>query len=718
MTTETEQTTPTSTNEVKTIDTETFAFQAEINQLMSLIINTFYSNKDIFLRELISNSSDAIDKIRHLGLTDQSELETGGDFFIQLKADKEAKTLTIQDSGIGMTKDDLVNNLGTIAKSGTKGFMEAIQSGEDLSMIGQFGVGFYSAYLVAEKVEVYSKHNTDDCYMWESSAGGSFNVSKVENMDELKRGTRMVLHIKDEQQDYLDETKLRDLVKKHSQYINYPISLWVEKTEEKEVPDDEAEEEEEKELKEGEVEEVDENDTEKKPKMKKVTEVTQEWDELNTQKPVWCRPTDEVSHEEYECFYKHLTGDWEGHQAVKHFSVEGQLEFKSVLFVPKRVPFDMFEPSKKKQNMKLFVRKVFITDDCEELLPEWLSFMSGVVDSEDLPLNISRETLQRNQIMKVIKKNLVKKSLEMFNEIAEDEDKFKVFYKNFSKSLKLGLHEDSQNRTKLSEFLRFESSKSDGELVSLATYLERMKEEQKNIYYITGENKESVEKSPFLEKLVSKGFEVLYLTDPIDEYVVQQLKDYKEKTLVSITKEGLEIEQTEEEKKEFEELTKDFEEVCSTIKTILGEGVSKVVVSDRMSDSPCCLVTGEFGWTANMERIVKAQALKDMSMTAHMKSPKIMEINPRHNVMKGLKRVFGNDKNDKMGKDLVYLLYDTSLIVSGFSLENPVNFSKLIHRMIVVGLGEDEDEDDKEEEALPEIVEDDVESESKMEEVD
>ena len=378
----------------------------------------------------------------------------------------------------------------------------------------------------------------------------------------------------------------------------------------------------------------------------------------------------------------------------------------------------MFEPSKKKQNMKLFVRKVFITDDCEELLPEWLSFMSGVVDSEDLPLNISRETLQRNQIMKVIKKNMIKKSLEMFNEIAEDEDKFKEFYKNFSKSIKLGLHEDSQNRAKLAEFLRYESSKSDGEQVSLATYLERMKDEQKNIYYITGENKESVEKSPFLEKLVSKGFEVLYLTDPIDEYVVQQLKDYKEKKLVSITKEGLEIERTEEEKKEFEELTKDFEEVCSTIKTILGEEVSKVIVSDRMSDSPCCLVTGEFGWTANMERIVKAQALKDMSMTSHLKSPKIMEINPHHKVMRGLKRVFTNDKNDKMGKDLVYLLYDTSLIVSGFSLDNPVNFSKLIHRMIVVGLDEDDDEEDKEDDELPEIMEEVDVSESKMEEVD
>ena len=697
---------------------ETYAFQAEINQLMSLIINTFYSNKDIFLRELVSNSSDAIDKIRHLSLTEQSQLDSGSSFYIHIKPDKENNTLTIEDSGIGMTKNDLVNNLGTIAKSGTKGFMEAIQSGEDLSMIGQFGVGFYSAYLVADNVQVYSKNNEDDCYLWESSAGGSFTVSKMEDITDLKRGTRMVLHIKEDQKEYLEETKLKELVKRHSQYMNYPISLWVEKSEEKEVTDDEAEEDDvEEKDEEGKVEDDDGEEKEKKKKTKKVTEVSYHWDELNTQKPIWCRSSDDVTHEEYESFYKHLSNDWEGHLGVKHFSVEGQLEFKSVLFLPKRAPFDLFEPSKKKSNLKLYVRKVFITDNCEELVPEWLSFMSGVVDSEDLPLNISRETLQRSQIMKVIKKNLVKKSLELFNELAEDEEKYETFYKNYNKPLKLGLHEDSQNRSKLADLMRFESSSSDGKQISLASYLERMKENQQSIYYITGENKDSVEKSPFLEKLLSKGLEVLYLIDPIDEYVVQQLKEYKEKKLVSITKEGLEIEKTDEEKETFEQVKKDYEEVCKRIKEVLGDSVSKVVVSDRMSDSPCCLVTAEYGWTANMERIMKAQALKDVSMASHMKSQKIMEVNPNHKILVGLKNILDKDKNDKTAKDLVHLLYDTSLIVSGFGLDDSSQFSKLIHNMIVLGLNMDpEDESSGDENDLPEI--DMTEEESKMEEVD
>lgn len=700
-------------------NTETYAFQAEINQLMSLIINTFYSNKDIFLRELVSNSSDAIDKIRHLSLTEQSQLDSGSDFYIHIKPDKENNTLIIEDSGIGMTKNDLVNNLGTIAKSGTKGFMEAIQSGEDLSMIGQFGVGFYSAYLVADNVKVYSKNNEDDCYLWESSAGGSFMVTKVDDIVDLKRGTRMVLTIKEDQKEYLEEDKLRELVKRHSQYMNYPISLWVEKKEEKEVTDDEAEDEVVEEVDEdGKVEEA-EDEKEKKKKTKKVTEVSYNWDELNTQKPIWCRSADEVTQEEYESFYKHISADWEGHLGVKHFSVEGQLEFKSVLFAPKRAPFDLFEPSKKKSNLKLYVRKVFITDNCEDLVPDWLSFMSGVVDSEDLPLNISRETLQRSQILKVIKKNLVKKSLELFNELSEDEEKYETFYKNFNKSIKLGLHEDSQNRAKLADLLRFESSSSEGKQISLTTYVERMKENQKSIYYITGENKESVEKSPFLEKLMSKGLEVFYLIDPIDEYVVQQLKDYKDKKLVSITKEGLEIDKTDEEKEQFEKVTKDFEDVCKRIKEVLGEEVSKVVVSDRMSDSPCCLVTAEYGWSANMERIMKAQALKDSSMSSHMKSQKIMEINPYHKILVGLKNIMDKDKNDKTAKDLVHLMYDTSLIVSGFGLDNPSHFSKLIHNMIVLGLNMDPEDDVEEaEEELPEITTEEAEDESKMEEVD
>jgi molecular chaperone HtpG len=518
--------------------------------------------------------------------------------------------------------------------------------------------------------------------------------------------------MKDDQKEFLEENKLKELVKKHSQYVNYPISLWVEKTEEKEVTDDEADEvEEDKQENEGAVEDAEE---EKPKKTKKVTEVSNEWEELNTQKPLWTLNPEDVSNEDYEKFYKHISNDWEGHLGVKHFSVEGQLEFKSVLFVPKRAPFDLFEPSKKKSNIKLHVRKVFITDNCEDLMPDWLSFVSGIVDSEDLPLNISREMLQRSQILKVIKKNLVKKSLELFNELAEDTEKYKTFYQHFSKSIKLGLHEDSQNRNKIAELLRYETTKSNGELISLKSYVSNMSEKQDKIYYITGDSKETLEQSPFLEKLTSKGLEVIFMTDPIDEYATQQLKDYEGKTLVSITKEGLDIEKTEEEKESFESIKKDFEPVCSAIKDILASRVEKVLVSDRMSDSPCCLVTGEYGWSANMERIMKAQALRDSSMGGYMKSSKIMEINPNHKILKSLKQKISVDKNDKTVKDLVHLLFDTSLIVSGFSLEKPAHFASLIHRMVSLGLDVDDDEEDVVEvEESTENVDD-----SKMEEVD
>ena len=739
---------------------DTFAFSADISQLMSLIINTMYSNKEIFLRELISNASDALDKIRYQSLTDSKQLDSDKNLRIDLIPDKVNNTLTINDSGIGMTKSDMINNLGTIAKSGTKAFMEAVSAGADIAMIGQFGVGFYSAYLVADKVDVYSKHNDDEQYCWSSSAGGSFTIQLDTVTERLARGTRIVLHLKNDMYEYLEEKTLKDLVKKHSEFIGFPISLWIEKTREDEVSDDEEvdvstkdtsgedsdsdsdknklEPSEEKSESSEDIEEdksessedadedkpkVEDDTDDDKPKVedyikpkKKVNIVYNEFDLLNKLKPIWMRKKEDISKEEYVTFYKSLTNDWDEHLHAEHFSVEGQLEFKSILYIPKRAPHNAFEPAKK-NNIKLYVRRVFIMDDCDDLMPDYLSFIKGIVDSEDLPLNISRENLQQNKILKVISKNLTKRCIQMITDISKNPEQYNMFYEQFSKNLKLGIHEDATNMQKLAKLLRYTSTKSSDEMISLDTYISRMSEGQDSIYYITGESKESVRNSPFIEKLKLKGYEVIFMVDSIDEYAVQKLTEYEGKKLISVTKEGLKLNETDIEKDKFTKEVKETEDICKFIKNVLSDNIEKVIPSNRLADSPCCLVTGQYGWSANMERIMKAQALSSNTQTG-MYPKKTMEINPSHPIIKSLSDKIKTEKESKSIKDLIWLLYDTSLLSSGFTNNDPVRFSNRILRLISLGLDIDTQVSDITQE-IPNIeLENNIDEDSQMEQVD
>nr|XP_053626583.1 endoplasmin-like isoform X1 [Cherax quadricarinatus] len=613
---------------------EKHAFQAEVNRMMKLIINSLYRNKEIFLRELISNASDALDKIRLLSLTEKEQLDTNSELVIRIKADKDNHILHITDTGIGMTRSDLVNNLGTIAKSGTSEFFSKLQESESADqasdLIGQFGVGFYSAFLVADRVVVTSKHNTDQQQIWESDSA-AFSVVEDPRGDTLKRGTTVSLHLKEEAYDFVEVDTVKNLVKKYSQFINFPIYLWDSKTEEVEEPldEDEAEPEEDK------VEEDDEEgrveEEKDKPKTKKVSKTTWDWTLLNDAKPIWTRKPADIEDSEYNEFYKTLSKDSKDPLAKTHFIAEGEVTFKSLLFVPEVQPSESFNKyGTRTDNIKLYVRRVFITDDFQDMMPNYLNFIRGVVDSDDLPLNVSRENLQQHKLLKVIKKKLVRKTLDMIKKMEPEE--YEKFWKEYSTNIKLGSIEDSANRTRLAKLLRFLTSASKDKQTSLSSYVERMKEKQEHIYYMAGASKAEVENSPFVERLIKKGYEVLFLTEAIDEYAINAIPEFEGKKFQNVAKEGLTIDEGEGAKEHLEELKKAFEPLTKWLTDeALKDEVSKAIISERLSDSPCALVASMFGWTGNMERLAISNAHQkthDTHRDYYLSQKKTLEVNP------------------------------------------------------------------------------------------
>lgn len=690
-------------------------FQTEVNRMMKLIINSLYKNKEIFLRELISNASDAIDKIRLLALTDRKELETNPELLIRIKADKENKVLHIMDTGIGMTNQDLVNNLGTIAKSGTADFLAKMQDpskaseGHDLNdMIGQFGVGFYSAFLVADRVVVTTKNNADKQYIWESDSN-SFTISEDPRGDTLKRGTVISLHMKEEAQDFLEQETIKQLVRKYSQFINFPIYLWSSKSVEEEVPIEEEVKEKKTEdtVEDGEEEDakVEEDDTEEKPKTKKVSKTVWDWSLINESKPIWTRKAADVTEKEYTEFYKSLTKDTSEPLTQTHFVAEGEVTFKSLLYIPKVQPSESFNRyGTKSDNIKLYVRRVFITDEFNDMMPNYLNFIRGVVDSDDLPLNVSRETLQQHKLIKVIKKKLIRKVLDMIKKL--DKDTYEKFWKEYSTNIKLGIMEDPNNRSRLAKLLRFQSSNGKG-VTSLSEYVERMKPKQEHIFFIAGAGRSDVEKSPFVERLLSKGYEVLYLVEAVDEYCISALPEFDGKKFQNVAKEGFKLSESEKSKSKFEELKSTFEPLVKWLnEEALKDKILKAQVSERLSNSPCALVAGMFGWTGNMERLAMSNAHQksdDPQRTYYLNQKKTLEINPRHPLIRELLRRVQADEADETAKDMATMMFRTATLRSGFMLQETADFADSIEKMMRQTLGvpldeqtEFDDDDDAE----------------------
>eukprot|EP00927_Polykrikos_kofoidii_P084298 TRINITY_DN883_c0_g1_i9.p1 TRINITY_DN883_c0_g1~~TRINITY_DN883_c0_g1_i9.p1 ORF type:complete len:795 (+),score=246.40 TRINITY_DN883_c0_g1_i9:68-2452(+) len=707
---------------------EKHEFQAEVSRLMDIIINSLYTDKQVFLRELISNAADALEKARFHSVQDESFLGDVKDMEVKIEHDADAKTLSIIDTGVGMSKADLINNLGTVAKSGTTNFLEAMAEGTDANLIGQFGVGFYSAFLVADKVSVTSKCNDDAVqHVWESSADASFTVVEDPRGNTLGRGTRVTLHLKEDAHDYLSEDKLKETAKKYSQFIQFPIYVKVKKevdADAEEEDDDKDEDEEEKDDEEAKDEDQD-GEEKKAPKKKTVYE----WEQVNTQKAIWLRAKEDVTEEEYNEFYKSISKDYLDPLAYTHFNAEGEIEFKSILFLPKKAPHDMMDNYwSKKSEVKLFVRRVLVADKFDELLPRYLNFVRGVVDSDDLPLNVSREQLQQNKIMKVISKKLVRKVLELMKKLAkeedgsdedEDEDKSEEkeekkdkkdedstwlkFWKEFSKNLKMGCYEDDSNRSKISKLLLFTSTKSDGKEINLDKYLDRMQESQESIYYMSGESLEVMKKAPALQIFLKKDIEVLMLSDHLDEPCIQKLADYEGKKFVSIQKADVKLEETEEEKKRFTKLKDMYKPLSDWWKEKLteltekgamkeaGVKIEKVELSKRLTESPVVVVTSQFGYSAQQERVMKAQSFQNKDQVNMMSGRKTLEINPNHPVVIDLLAKVKANKEDSAALDTAQVLFQTALIESGYEIADPSALVNRVYRLMSKELGVDPD---------------------------
>jgi len=660
-------------------EVESYEFQAEVGKVMDIIVNSLYSNKDVFLRELVSNAADACDKKRFLSLTEGDAPPES--MKLRIKSDKNARTLTIEDNGVGMRKSELIENLGSIARSGTANFVKTLGQGEaDVSLIGQFGVGFYSCFLVANKVEVitYSFQDPEGerkPHKW-TSQGSSYTIEEAtgEEFFGEQSGTRLVLHLKEEAQEYLDTGKLSDLLKKYSEFITFPIELWNEKVQYDQVPDESAPP-----PKEGE-----------KPKMKSVPRSVFEWEVMNKLKPIWLRNPDVVNASEYSEFYKTTFKAFDEPLTTTHFKVEGQIEFRALMFIPTTMPFeltrDMFSESGRA--MRLYVKRVFINDKFEDLIPRWLTFARGVVDSEDLPLNVGREILQKSRTLKIIRKRLVRKVLDSIDQLAEESpDKYDQFWNSYGKYFKVGLVEDLDYKDELKRFVRFFSSKSGDNMTSLGEYISRMKEGQDDIYFVTGEGKKAAEISPAMEKMKQKDFEVLYMIDPLDEICSQSIVDFEGHKLVDINKAGLNLNMTEEEKTKKEDIIKEFETLAEWLKKQLGERVQKVQISDRLVESPATLVQGEWGMSPMMQRYVKSQSTSSSSDSAFAigsRNQAILEINPEHSVIGQLKNAMETAPDAEETEDMVMLVYETAALIGGYTIEDPGDFAQRVTKLMAM----------------------------------